>query len=270
MEEAKLDITNVFVKFLPANYDDSCLHNLFKRFGRIVSAKVMVDPHTWNSLGYGFVKFNDGEEAENAIREMTGFKIDNKTLMCKLSNTFTFTTPNPNIYIKPLPPYFTEDSLWKMFCEYGAIQTVKIVRDRPNDVIGLVRYEEVGSALHAIHSTHGMTLLPSWRPLTVKYAESEVQRAVRKSHLSPPSPKRQYAKRDQSTNYVATNPATPDYTCAAPVYFHPCVNYEFVPFVVPVLPVYPVTQPVLPPYAVPPAGWYNSYSNIVYPGHITT
>ena len=53
-EEEKLDSTNVFVKFLPPNYVDLSLYKLFEPFGRIISAKVMTDPQTGKSMGYGY------------------------------------------------------------------------------------------------------------------------------------------------------------------------------------------------------------------------
>lgn len=54
MAEKEVDATNVFVKFLPAEYGDSELAQLFTPCGRIVSAKVMVDARTRKSLGYGY------------------------------------------------------------------------------------------------------------------------------------------------------------------------------------------------------------------------
>lgn len=52
----ELDNTNVFVKYLPPEMKERELSNLFSPFGGIVSAKVMVDPHSGSSLGYGYVK----------------------------------------------------------------------------------------------------------------------------------------------------------------------------------------------------------------------
>jgi RNA recognition motif-containing protein len=52
----ELDNTNVFVKYLPSEMKKRELSNLFSPFGGIVSAKVMVDPHSGSSLGYGYVK----------------------------------------------------------------------------------------------------------------------------------------------------------------------------------------------------------------------
>jgi RNA recognition motif-containing protein len=45
--------TNIFVKFLPHETTDESLALLFSPFGKIVSAKVMVDQQIKRSLGYG-------------------------------------------------------------------------------------------------------------------------------------------------------------------------------------------------------------------------
>lgn len=50
-----VDEHNVFIKFLPTTLTDSGLYALFSQFGDIRSCRVMVDPITGNSLGYGFV-----------------------------------------------------------------------------------------------------------------------------------------------------------------------------------------------------------------------
>lgn len=52
----RLDATNIFVKFLPHNIGDDYLHKLFAPYGSVVSAKVMVDPYSQESLGYGYAK----------------------------------------------------------------------------------------------------------------------------------------------------------------------------------------------------------------------
>eukprot|EP00026_Physarum_polycephalum_P010546 Phypoly_transcript_10712.p1 GENE.Phypoly_transcript_10712~~Phypoly_transcript_10712.p1 ORF type:complete len:174 (+),score=27.33 Phypoly_transcript_10712:215-736(+) len=137
-----LDDSNIFVKFLPPSVDDVELKRLFRPFGGIVSAKVMLDPHTWKSLGYGFVKFNTKEEANLAIEKMSGHRMGNKVLLCKISNHSNFSDPSPNVYIKPLPFSFSEEKMTEIFGEFGEVTSAKIVRspDNTTDVVGLVRY----------------------------------------------------------------------------------------------------------------------------------
>jgi hypothetical protein len=55
-QEECVDPTNVFVKFLPPDCYDEELRQLFSPFGKIVSAKVMLNHTTRSSLGYGYAK----------------------------------------------------------------------------------------------------------------------------------------------------------------------------------------------------------------------
>lgn len=52
-----MDATNVFIKYLPTDLTNTGLFTLFSQFGEITSCKVMVDPVTGYSLGYGYVDF---------------------------------------------------------------------------------------------------------------------------------------------------------------------------------------------------------------------
>ena len=54
-----------------------------------------------------FVKYSRREEALLAVEEMAGYRIGNKTLMCKLSSSAT-SPASCNIYIKPLPTSSSE------------------------------------------------------------------------------------------------------------------------------------------------------------------
>jgi RNA recognition motif-containing protein len=49
-----------------------------KIYRSVIQAKIIVDPVTRYSKGYGFIKFSDAEEAQRAIQEMNG-----KTLLTK-------------------------------------------------------------------------------------------------------------------------------------------------------------------------------------------
>lgn len=50
-----IDSTNVFVKYLPLELTNTGLFTLFSQFGEIKSCKVMVDPVSGKSLGFGYV-----------------------------------------------------------------------------------------------------------------------------------------------------------------------------------------------------------------------
>jgi RNA recognition motif-containing protein len=182
-----LDQSNVFVKYLPPELNDAGLHNLFSPFGEIVSSKVMVDHQTGASLGYGFVRFVEPSDAQNAIASMTGQRVSNKTLLCKLSNSSPNSgTPEPsnNLYIKPLLPTTTEEDLRGLFDKFGPINTCKVMVDKvtgQSRQIGFVRFENIKDATSAMQKMNGYKLDDEATPLVVKYAENENQRATRKA-----------------------------------------------------------------------------------------
>lgn len=71
---------NLYVKNLPDSVDTERLTEEFKEFGEIESAKVMVDPATQTSRGFGFVCFKDPEDAARAIEAMNSKILDKKPL----------------------------------------------------------------------------------------------------------------------------------------------------------------------------------------------
>lgn len=64
--------SNLYVASLPEWFTDADLHELFKRFGPIVSAKVMCHKGTHHCKGYGFVLFQRSDDAAVARSEMIG------------------------------------------------------------------------------------------------------------------------------------------------------------------------------------------------------
>ncbi|CAG8579237.1 2334_t:CDS:2 [Ambispora leptoticha] len=73
-----VDPCNLFIKNLDANITSSDLFNHFRKYGRIISARVMRDQETNTSKGFGFVSYTTAEEADRAKQSM-----NNKTLGTK-------------------------------------------------------------------------------------------------------------------------------------------------------------------------------------------
>jgi len=59
--------TKLFVGGLPYSVTDDELQQLFAPFGDVASAKVIIDRETNRSKGFGFVEFNNDDEAKAAI-----------------------------------------------------------------------------------------------------------------------------------------------------------------------------------------------------------
>lgn len=79
-----VDPCNLFIKNLDANISSSDLFNHFRRYGRIISARVMRDQETGNSKGFGFVSYTSAEEADKAKNSMHGKTLGTKQIVVRL------------------------------------------------------------------------------------------------------------------------------------------------------------------------------------------
>ncbi|KAJ4457761.1 putative Protein elav [Paratrimastix pyriformis] len=71
---------SLFVYNLPQECDEGTLYRLFAPYGAITSVKVVKDPHTGASRGYGFVVMQRFQEAQQAILNLNGFAVQGKPL----------------------------------------------------------------------------------------------------------------------------------------------------------------------------------------------
>jgi RNA recognition motif-containing protein len=72
---------NLYIKNLEPHITNQDLSQTFRKFGRIISARVMTNPATGLSKGYGFVSFGKSEEAAAALQEMHGVMLGNRPLI---------------------------------------------------------------------------------------------------------------------------------------------------------------------------------------------
>jgi cold-inducible RNA-binding protein len=73
--------TKLFVGSLPWAVDDAQLQQLFADFGQVLSAKVIVDRDTNRSKGYGFVEFENDDEAKAAIDKLNGSDVQGRAIV---------------------------------------------------------------------------------------------------------------------------------------------------------------------------------------------
>jgi RNA recognition motif-containing protein len=59
---------DIYVGNLPYQADDQKLQELFAQHGTVTSARVIMDKHSGESKGFGFVEMADKTEAEAAIK----------------------------------------------------------------------------------------------------------------------------------------------------------------------------------------------------------
>ncbi len=73
--------TKLFIGSLPYTTTDDELEQLFAAEGTVSSAKVIFDRETGRSKGFGFVEFENDDEAKAAIEKLNGSDFGGRALV---------------------------------------------------------------------------------------------------------------------------------------------------------------------------------------------
>ncbi|KAL3837881.1 hypothetical protein ACJIZ3_022472 [Penstemon smallii] len=101
----EFDETNLYIGYLPPTMEDDGLISLFSPFGEIVMAKVIKDRVSGLSKGYGFVKYADVQQANNAIASMNGHKLDGRSIAVRVAGKPPQPVVPPGPPAPAVPPY---------------------------------------------------------------------------------------------------------------------------------------------------------------------
>ncbi|WVR06253.1 hypothetical protein IAU60_003283 [Kwoniella sp. DSM 27419] len=100
---------NLHVSGLARVITEAQLIDYFSKAGKVAKCQIMMDPHTQESRGFGFVMMETGEEAQAAIEQYNGQNIEGKTLTVAHARRGRARTPTPGRYhgvkIDPGPRY---------------------------------------------------------------------------------------------------------------------------------------------------------------------
>ena len=155
---------NVFIKNLDTAIDNKALHDTFAAFGNILSCKVAQDEFG-NSKGYGFVHYETGEAATQAIKHVNGMLLNEKKVFVghhvarkdreskfeEMKANFT------NIYVKNIESEATDDEFRALFEKYGDITSASITRDPETGkskgfgFVNYVKHEDASTAVEALN-----------------------------------------------------------------------------------------------------------------------
>lgn len=74
------DGANLFIFHIPNDFSNQDMHVLFSEHGNVLSVRIMVEPETGRSRGFGFVSYDSAESAASAIKNLNGFAVKGKRL----------------------------------------------------------------------------------------------------------------------------------------------------------------------------------------------
>ncbi|KAL5567142.1 hypothetical protein UlMin_030306 [Ulmus minor] len=176
---------SIFVGDLAPDVTDYLLQETFRaQYPSVRGAKVVTDPNTGRSKGYGFVKFVDETERNRAMSEMNGVYCTTRPMRISAATpkkttgfqqqygaakavypfpaayttpavpalTADYDTNNTTIFVGNLDTNTTEEELKQTFLQFGEIIYVKIVVGK---ACGFVQFATRTSAEEAIQKMQG-------------------------------------------------------------------------------------------------------------------
>lgn len=75
----------LFVGWIPYSFSNEDLKNLFSSHGEIVYARVLTDKDTWKSRGFGFVLFENVDDAVKAKEELHKHEVKDRFIIVDYS-----------------------------------------------------------------------------------------------------------------------------------------------------------------------------------------
>jgi len=189
--------TNVFIKNINDEYDEAKLTELFNKYGKISSVKVMKADDN-KSKGFGFVSFESPEEAMAAVDELNGSDLDGKTVFvgraqkkaerqAELKKKFEALKmerlnryQGVNLYVKNLDDTIDDERLRQEFTPFGTITSAKVMFEEGRSKgFGFVCFSSPEEATKAVTEMNGRIIVS--KPLYVALAQ---RKEDRKAHLA--------------------------------------------------------------------------------------
>ncbi|KAF6165606.1 hypothetical protein GIB67_021876, partial [Kingdonia uniflora] len=161
----------IFVGDLAPDVTDYLLQETFRaQYPSVRGAKVVTDPNTGHSKGYGFVKFAEEMERNRAMRFQQPYTAAAVAVAPKpVYPTPAYTTPavlplpvpdnditNTTLFIGGLDPNITDEELRQIFAQFGELVYVKIPSGKG---CGFVQFGTRASAEEAIQRVHGTMVM---------------------------------------------------------------------------------------------------------------
>ena len=132
-------------------------------------------------MGYGFVKFKNHKDAQNALSNLDGLLLQHKKIKVSFARPANEPIKTANVYVSGLKNTITEADLINMFSKYGKVLTVKVMNNngdgRKATAIGFVRFEKHQCAESAIQNLDQTKPLENPTPIHVSFARQSKESA---------------------------------------------------------------------------------------------
>jgi transformer-2 protein len=93
---------NLYVSSIALEAHESDLRDHFTKFGTLKDVRIVIDPHTKESRGFGFVTFEESNDADEAVKEMNGEHILGKAIRVEKARRCKPHDSTPGSYCGPV------------------------------------------------------------------------------------------------------------------------------------------------------------------------
>ncbi|KAL1921775.1 uncharacterized protein VTP21DRAFT_10417 [Calcarisporiella thermophila] len=224
---------HIFVGDLSPEVTDEVLSKAFSAFGSMSEARIMWDPNTGKSRGYGFVSFREKSDAEHAISTMNGEWLGSRAIRCNWANQKTqpertshavvnssvpltyesvvTQTPqyNTTVYIGNLSPTTTQEHVIPFFQSFGYVVDIRVQAERG---FGFVKMDTHENAAMAIVQLQGSVI--NGRPAKLSWGKDRPPNA----HYSTTGMYTMHGAYTTYPTYPAQYTGQQQYTMAGPEY----------------------------------------------------
>jgi RNA recognition motif-containing protein len=168
IQEKKKCIYSLYIGDLTENIKENDIYNLFSNHGCISSLKICYDFLTEKSLGYGYINFENLNDAENVLRKLNFYSdqtifLQPLRLMWKNQNSTLIKSGVGNLFVKNIPDLFNSKSLFETFSNFGKVISCKVIFDNKGKSMkyGFVHFQNYNDSKHAIKKLNGLFIQTS-------------------------------------------------------------------------------------------------------------
>ncbi|KAK9449310.1 uncharacterized protein V1518DRAFT_415647 [Limtongia smithiae] len=174
--------TNVYIRGLAPLTNDHTLVTIVQRFGRLTTAKAMIDNVTGLCKGFGFAQFETEQEAAQCICGLaqygyqTSFAKQSFALRLKeLQNS-----ESTNVYFSNIPRHWDKTEFKQILEEYSVV-SLKVLRDGNgnNRGVGFARFATRQVAEEIVNKFHGLPIGENGTPIQVRFSDTEAQKRLK-------------------------------------------------------------------------------------------
>lgn len=176
--QGSINTSTLFVRNLNFSTTAERLREIFKSLDGLLSARVKTKPDPKNagkllSMGFGFLEFKTGEQAQAALTAMDGYNLDGHELMIRASHKGVDAAEErlredtakkiegrrTKIIIKNLPFEASKKDVRSLFNAYGQLRSVRVPKKFDSSTRGFafaefVTAREAENAMDALKDTH--------------------------------------------------------------------------------------------------------------------